>query len=70
MNEQILWPWKMVGKFADGSEITVGDYDEYNCMGQLIELQDKHGELTWYTGLCDEDYVDGEYIGAENFIYE
>ena len=39
-------------------------------MYKLIELQEKHGELTWYSGVCDEDYVDGEYIGRENFIYD
>ena len=60
----------MVGKFADGSEFYVGDFSEYDCMGQLINLQDKHGELTWYSGVNDEDYVDGEYVGAENFIYD
>lgn len=38
--------------------------DQYN-----VKLK-KHGELTWYSGVCDENYVDGEYVGRENFIYD
>lgn len=62
--------WKMVGRYADDEEICVGGCDEEDCIYKLIELQEKHGELTWYSGVCDEDYVDGEYIGRENFIYD
>lgn len=66
----VLWHWKMVGEFADGEEIYVGGHDEEDCMNKLFELQESHGELTWYSGVCDEDYVAGEYIGEENFIYD
>lgn len=66
----ILWPWKMVGTYTDGEEITVGGSSEENCMEQLIDLEEKHGPLTWYSGVTDEDYQFGEYIGAENFIYD
>ena len=49
---------------------SVGSFDEEDCMMKLIAKQEKHGELTWYSGVNDEDYVDGEYVGRENFIYE
>ena len=62
--------WKMVGRYADDEEICVGGCDEEDCIYKLIELQEKHGELTWYSGVCDEDYVDREYVGRENFIYD
>lgn len=39
-------------------------------MIKLINLEEKHGALTWYSGVCDEDYQGGEYIGSENFIYD
>lgn len=65
-----MYPWKMVGEYEDGYSAEVGGEDEYDCMGKLIDLQEKHGKLTWYGGLCDEDYMDGEYIGKDNFIYE
>lgn len=39
-------------------------------MYELIEKQKQHGNLVWYSGVTDEDYVDGEYIGRDNFIYE
>lgn len=66
----IVWPWKMVGRYTDGEEITVCGYSEDDCMNKLISLMEKHGDLTWYSGVSDEDYADGEYIGAENFIYD
>lgn len=67
---KILTPWKMVGRYADDEEIIVGGYDEEDCMYKLIAKQEQHGELVWYTGINDEDYVDGEYVGRENFIYD
>ena len=70
MAVKLLWPWKMIGRYADGEELTVGGFDESECMGKLIDLQEKHGELTWHSGFSDDDYANGEYIGAENFIYE
>ena len=65
-----LTPWKMVGRFEDDEEIVVGGNSEEDCMEKLIELEDKHGRLTWYSGYCDDDYANGEYIGRENFIYD
>ena len=67
---KILTPWKMVGRYADDEEIYVGGYDEEDCIYKLIAKQDQHGELIWYSGTTDEDYVAGEYIGRENFIYK
>ena len=65
----VLTPWKMIGRYADDEEIEVGGCNEEDCMCKLIDLQEKHGELVWYSGVCDEGYVDGEYIGRENFVY-
>ena len=67
---EFLYPWKMVGRYTDDEEVIVGGFDEEDCMYKLCELQDKHGAMVWYSGYSDEDYVDGEYIGRENFIYE
>ena len=70
----IAYPFKFVGRFKDnkGNEveiITHSTFSEKECVQQLIDLQDKYGQLVWYSGWTDEDYVDGEYIGRENFIY-
>lgn len=70
MSEQLRWPWKMVGRYADGAEATACGFSEEECVGRLIDQADKHGELTWYSGYSDEDYACGEYIGRENFIYD
>ena len=67
---KLCFPWMMVGRYADDEEITVCGFDEEDCKMKLIAKQEKHGELTWYSGVNDEDYVDGEYVGRENFIYE
>lgn len=67
---RINYPWKMVARYADDYEAEVGGFDEKDCMGKLIDLMEKHGEMVWYSGFTDEDYVAGEYIGKDNFIYE
>ena len=69
MEEIIMPKWKMIGRYANNMEVIVGGNNEATCMCKLIGLTDKHGELTWYSGYCDEDYECGEYIGRNNFIY-
>ena len=70
----IMYPFKFIGRFEDNKGdwteiITYSSFSESDCIQQLIDLQDKYGQLTWYSGCNDEDYVDGEYVGRENFIY-
>ena len=67
---RICWPWKMVARYADSEEIEVGGNSEEDCMERLAELEEQHGEMTWYSGVSDEDYANGEYIGRDNFIYD
>lgn len=67
---KVLYPWKMIGRYADDEEIEAGGFDEEDCMTRLISKIEKHGDLVWYSGVSDEDYVAGEYIGRENFIYD
>lgn len=66
----LCFPWKMVGQYTDGQEIAVSGFSEEDCMAKLIALAEKHGDLTWYSGVTDENYASGEYIGRENFIYD
>lgn len=70
MGNMILYPWKMAATYEDGEEIEMGGNSEEDCMQKLIDLQDKHGNMTWYSGVTDEDYANGEYIGRDNFIYD
>lgn len=65
----IYEPWRMCGEYEDGFTVTVGGNDEEDCIQRLIDLQEKHGDLIWFSGYTDQDYVAGEYIGRENFIY-
>ena len=67
---KICPPWKMIGHYADGEEIEVGGNNEEECVEKLCALEEKHGWLNWYTGITDEDYQAGEYIGRDNFIYD
>ena len=59
---KILYPFKMAGRYEDDTEIEVGGFDEEDCMCKLIEIHDsgKHGNLVWYSGVTDEEYIDGE----------
>lgn len=66
----IVYPWKMMGRYEDDYEAEVCGMDEEDCMCKLIDLQEQHGGLVWYSGYSDEDYEAGEYIGRENFIYD
>lgn len=69
IDSNIFEPWRMCGEYEDGFSATAGGHSEEDCMQKLIELQESHGDLTWYSGYRDEDYENGEYIGRENFIY-
>lgn len=70
IESSIFEPWRICGKYTDGFSVTVGGNNEEDCMQRLIDLQEKHGDLTWYSGYEDQDYSAGEYIGRENFIYD
>ena len=63
-NIQTLWPFMMYGEYEDGYSTTVGGYDEDDCMSRLIKIHDsgKHGDLIFYTGVNDDNYVDGERV--------
>ena len=66
----MFYPWKMYAQFEDGSEFYFTGNDEDDCMYKICKAAERHGDVTYYTGVCDEDYECGEYIGRENFIYE
>jgi len=62
MGINILYPYKMVGRYEDGFEIEVGGNDEGDCIWYLDKYSENHGELVWYSGVCDDYYIDGELI--------
>lgn len=66
----IIWPWKIEARYADDYEFTACGYSEEDCMEKIAAACAEHGECEWYSGVTDEDYVWGEYIGRENFIYD
>ena len=69
MAVRFIYNWKMIGRYEDDTELIVGGSNEEDCMYKLIDRQEKHGNLVWYSGCCDEDYADGQYIGHNNFLY-
>lgn len=62
---RVCYPWVMIGEFEDGYSYEMGGNDIGDCLERLSRLEAKHGEMTWYGGLNDEEYVDGEYIGSD-----
>ena len=70
IESSIFEPWRICGEYKDGFSVTIGGNDEEDCMQRLINLQEKHGNLTWYSGFTDQDFAAGEYISRENFIYD
>ena len=69
---QILWPWKIAARYEDGFETVVNGNSDEDCMCKVDDLTYQHGACVWYSGYCDADYdyVDGEYVGRENLIYD
>ena len=41
--------FRMIGRYEDGHETNVSAASEELCMAELIDLQDKHGQLVWYS---------------------
>ena len=61
--------WKgnfaLVARYEDDEEITFYGKDEDDCVSKMADAQDKHGYATWYSGVNDNDYVEGEYCPME-----
>lgn len=56
---RILTPYQVEGEFADGFRYTAQGNSEAECVETLGDMQDKHGELVWYSGSEDEYYTTG-----------
>lgn len=61
---RILFPWEVEGEFADGYRYTAKGDSEAECVEKLGDMQDKHGELVWYSGTTDEYYDAGRLIDS------
>lgn len=61
---QLQFPYMVEGEFADGYTYTAGGSSEAECVETLANMQDKHGELVWYSGITDEDYDAGRRIDS------
>lgn len=62
--------FKFYAEYSGGTSRYFHGSSEEDCICQIIEAQEIFGDLEYYTGVCDEDYEAGEYVGRENFIYE
>ena len=60
--------FKMYAEYTDGFCYTTIDNSEDNCMSNIADQTQKHGECTFYTGVSGYDekndcyWVDGEYF--------
>lgn len=59
---RILYPWLMYAEYENGKAVYFGGNSEYDCMDKIAQAEGWNGPCTYYTGVNDEDYVDGEYI--------
>ena len=55
----ILSDFAVEGRFADGYEQIIGGRCEQECVEELANMQDEHGELVWYSSVADEHYFEG-----------
>ena len=58
----ILTPYKMYAEFEDGYGGNYGGNDEGECIQEICDAQELHGECKWYTGVNDDYYYDGYLI--------
>ncbi len=59
-------PYKMMAKFADGQEFYFYGKNETDCENSINDRIDVHGEVVYYHGVTDENYVDGKRISHQN----
>ena len=55
----------LMARYEDDEELTFYGKDEDDCIWQMAQEQDKHGKVTWYSGVNNDDYADGEYCPME-----
>lgn len=60
----------MYAEYDDGHEVYVYGDSEDDCMCEIAQLVNQHGDCTYYTCINNEDRVDGVWVGRDNFIYE
>ena len=51
--KRIIYPCTIIGEYTDGWSATVSGNDEDDCMYKLAKLQDKHGDLIYYSEVVD-----------------
>jgi hypothetical protein len=67
---EVKYPFCFYAEYEDGRSRFISGNSEEECICSIVHYEPKRGKCTYYTGVNDDDYVDGEYVGAENFIYE
>jgi hypothetical protein len=65
---QLIFPFLVEGEFADGYTCEVGGDSEAECIEKLVNMQDKHGELVWYSGVTDENYEFGKNVYSSSKV--
>lgn len=63
----LLTPWAVIVEYEDGYQTTIGGNSEQDCIEKAWAsyLTDKHGDITWYSGLTDSNYEAGERVIEE-----
>ncbi len=62
-------PYKMIAKFADGQEFYFYGQNETDCDNSIIDRTEVHGEVVYYYGVTDENYVDGTKIHHQDGMF-
>lgn len=65
MLKNLYRPYKYYARYKDGFSAYFYGSNEEDCMYRIIEFENKHGECIHYTGVTDEVYDNGEYVGEK-----
>ena len=62
MNEtEFFAPWRIVAEFADDSRLTFDGLTEEQARAAMEAAQEEHGDIGWWAGVTDTNYVEGQY---------
>lgn len=68
MENKILTPWRMYAEYEDGTGFYFPGFTEEDCMCRIANAQDRHGDCTFYTGVSDDNYYDGQLCLEEDEV--
>ena len=63
MLKNLYYPCKYYAEYEDGFTSYFHGDSADDCMNRITTMTELHGDCIYYTGVTDEVYDNGEYVG-------